>query len=100
MATKSHTKSWFRNTSARVKLLGSFLIVSGLLSAACIVAVVKMGAINTMLNGLYERELVGLSACQQATINLTKGIHKSDNNHRHNQSTHYILGSYFHRRPR
>lgn len=72
MATKSHTKSWFRNTSARVKLLGSFLIVSGLLSAACIVAVVKMGAINTMLNGLYERELVGLSACQQATINLTK----------------------------
>lgn len=72
MGLYKHNKSLLGRASARAKLLGSFLIVSGILSAACIVALVKMAAINEKLSGLYERELVGLSSCKQAVIDMTK----------------------------
>ena len=61
-----------KNLSARVKLLAAFILVSTILSTASIVAIVKMGSISGMLNKLYESELVGLSSCKEANINLLK----------------------------
>ncbi|MAT69813.1 MAG: histidine kinase [Planctomycetaceae bacterium] len=58
--------------SARAKLLLAFLTVSTILGGASGVAILKMRSVNAMLNKLYERDLVGLSACKEANVSLIR----------------------------
>ena len=61
---------WFQKLSARAKLLLAFLAVAGILGSVSVVALLQMGSINSMLEGLYTKNLLGISAVKQANINL------------------------------
>lgn len=62
--------SWFQKLSARAKLLLAFLSVAGIMGTVSIVALIQMGAINTMLEGIYKQNLLGISSVKQGNINL------------------------------
>ena len=61
---------WFQKLSARAKLLLAFLTVAGIMGSVSVVALYQMGTINSMLEGIYKQNLLGITSVKQANINL------------------------------
>jgi methyl-accepting chemotaxis protein len=62
--------SWFYKLSARAKLIAAFLLVSVILSSVSVTALVKMGSINNLLSGMYNKDLLGIMSAKQANLNM------------------------------
>ncbi len=60
--------NWFRNLRTVVKLLLAFGLMAVLTAVVGYKGVVAAGDLNTMLAGLYDRELMGISAIQNANV--------------------------------
>src|SRR5208337_512722 len=60
--------NWFRNLRTVVKLLLAFGLMAALTAVVGYKGVVAAGDLNTMLAGLYDRELMGISAIQNANV--------------------------------
>ncbi len=70
---------WFYNFSTMKKLLVGFGLVCVVMAAVGYLGVSSMGRINDMLNALYQRDMVGLSAIKEANIDLLyigRGVRK------------------------
>jgi len=61
---------WFHKLSARAKLLLAFLSVAGIMGTVSLVALYQMGLIDTMLEGIYKQNLLGVTSVKQANLNL------------------------------
>jgi methyl-accepting chemotaxis protein len=61
---------WFNNLKIGVKLILSFLLLSGITGMVGYLGISNMEKINGMLNSLYERETLGISYIKEANINL------------------------------
>ncbi len=61
---------WFYNFSTMKKLLTSFALLCVLMGVVGYQGISSLGKINGMLNTLYERDMVGLSAIKEANIDL------------------------------
>ena len=60
----------FYNMKTIWKLVTGFSLVCSISAVIGWVGLTNMSVINTMLNGMYESELLGLSHCKQANVNL------------------------------
>ena len=60
----------FYNMKTIWKLVTGFALVCSISAVIGWVGLSNMSVINTMLNGMYESELLGLSHCKQANVNL------------------------------
>lgn len=64
--------NWFKELSARVKLLLSFFAVSAGMACVACVALYMMSTINAAVTKMYEKEVLGIIACDQASMNLIR----------------------------
>jgi methyl-accepting chemotaxis protein len=62
--------SWFYNLKTAKKLILGFSVVCVIMAGVAYLGVSSMGKINTMLNILYERDLVGLKGAEEANLQL------------------------------
>jgi methyl-accepting chemotaxis protein len=70
---------WFYNFSTMKKLLASFSLICVLMGVVGYLGISSMGKVNGMLNTLYERDMIGLSAIKEANIDLIyigRGVRK------------------------
>ncbi|UJX42479.1 MCP four helix bundle domain-containing protein [Desulfovibrio sp. JY] len=61
---------WFHNMRVGPKLIGSFILMSLIVMAVGLLGLHNMGLISDMTDTLYERELLGVAAIQEANVNL------------------------------
>lgn len=61
---------WFTNMRIAGKLVLAFILVSTITAAVGIVGIYNLGVMNTLAEQMYEQELLGLDAIQQANTNL------------------------------
>lgn len=61
---------WFYNLKTLWKVLSAFTVVCTIMGVVGWTGLSKMSQVNGMLNALYESELIGLSRCKEANINL------------------------------
>ncbi|MGE5682398.1 MAG: MCP four helix bundle domain-containing protein, partial [Bacillota bacterium] len=61
---------WFYNLKISAKLLSAFITLALITAVVGFVGLSNMNTINTMLNDLYTRHMVGLSNNKEANINL------------------------------
>lgn len=61
---------WFYNLNTLWKVLSAFTVVCTIMGIVGWMGLSKMSQVNDMLNTLYESELVGLSHCKEANIQL------------------------------
>ncbi|MGV8074570.1 MAG: methyl-accepting chemotaxis protein [Syntrophobacteraceae bacterium] len=59
-----------RGLRIEVKLIGAFVLVSAIAAVVGVFGVGNMSAINDLANGLYSKELLGLSYAKEANSNL------------------------------
>ena len=60
------------NLSTMKKLLAAFLVVGIIMAGVGMMGIRNMSMLNTMLNTLYERDMVGLLELKDANINMTQ----------------------------
>jgi methyl-accepting chemotaxis protein len=63
---------WYYDLSAMQKLLFGFSLTAAVLAFVGYMGVSNMGSINTLLKGMYDREMTGLSEIKEANIYLAK----------------------------
>ncbi len=61
---------WLRNLKVGSKLVGAFLLVSGIGALIGLSGILKAGQINDLAQLMYEREIAGLSHASEANIQL------------------------------
>ncbi|WP_428304695.1 methyl-accepting chemotaxis protein [Lacipirellula sp.] len=60
--------NWFKNLSVQTKLLLSFAAVCSISAIVGVVGLVKLGTINAMLDEMYVKQTVGISALKEANM--------------------------------
>ena len=63
---------WFKNLRTMPKLMIGFGTMAALLAFVGYQGISGMNRINTMLNGLYERDLQGITAVKEAETAIAK----------------------------
>jgi methyl-accepting chemotaxis protein len=59
---------WFRNLKTIAKLMLAFILLSGFMGAVGYEGVLAANTLNTMLNDLYEHQMLGLSVVKEANV--------------------------------
>ena len=61
---------WYKNLSAFKKLIVGFSLVCIIMAGVGYIGVSRAARVNSMLNAMYENELLGISRCKEANVKL------------------------------